>query len=204
MKRIWIIAAALGFCLALGQGSALAASEQEQFPHPPPPLDEDYYPCAENCHNDMDTNHTVRELEDEHTDIKLHHAEQFRWCLDCHDSDNRDMLHLQSGERIGFGESYRLCGQCHGDKYRDWKAGIHGKRTGNWNGTKQYLLCAHCHNPHNPEFVLMPDKKNFPEYGVGQPLPPPAVPGGKSAHGSEGEHAKEAAEGHGSESKESH
>jgi len=26
-------------------------------------------------------------------------------------------------------ESYRLCGQCHGTQYRDWRSGIHGKRT---------------------------------------------------------------------------
>ena len=37
-------------------------------------------------------------------------------------------------------------------KLRDWKAGIHGRRTGNWNGQKQYLLCAHCHNPHSPRY----------------------------------------------------
>jgi hypothetical protein len=24
-----------------------------------------------------------------------------------------------------------------------------------WNGQKQYLLCAHCHNPHSPRFPMM-------------------------------------------------
>ena len=65
---------------------------------------------------------------------------------------NRDMLHSASGKLIDFSESYKLCGQCHGPKLRDWKAGIHGRRTGQWNGEKQYLLCAHCHNPHSPKF----------------------------------------------------
>jgi hypothetical protein len=65
---------------------------------------------------------------------------------------------LVSGELIDFTESHRLCGQCHGDKYSDWKVGVHGKRTGLWNGKKEYLLCAHCHNPHNPRFQPIPPK----------------------------------------------
>ena len=32
-------------------------------------------------------------------------------------------------------------------QYRDWKAGVHGKRTGEWDGRKDYLLCVNCHNP---------------------------------------------------------
>ena len=83
-----------------------------------------------------------------HDDIVLRHDEEHRWCLDCHDATNRDWLHLASGERVPFEESYRLCGQCHGEKLRDWRAGVHGRRTGEWNGHKRYLLCAHCHNPH--------------------------------------------------------
>jgi len=118
---------------------------------PPPPFSEGIFPCSE-CHADMEVNRERRELTDMHTDIVLHHAEEQRWCLDCHNPDDRDTLRLVSGEVIPFTESYRLCGQCHGDKYRDWKVGVHGKRTGYWNGEKQYLLCAHCHNPHSPSF----------------------------------------------------
>ena len=161
MRRVWVLAAVL-VCLFSWQNGAAAS---EEFPVEPPPLSEDYYPCVENCHRDLTTNPTPRKLEEEHTDIQLHHAEQFRWCLDCHDAKDRDKLHLQSGEKIDFSESYRLCGQCHGDKYRDWKKGIHGKRTGYWNGKKEYLLCAHCHNPHSPRFKPL------------KPEPPPLVPG---------------------------
>lgn len=85
----------------------------------------------------------------------------------CHDAENRDMLHSASGELIDFSESYKLCGQCHGPKLRDWKAGIHGRRTGQWNGEKQYLLCAHCHDPHSPKFQKM------------KPEPAPIKPGKK-------------------------
>ncbi len=163
MRRLWVLVISLAV-LAPWTGRELAWGAQ-QFAVPPPPLSEDYYPCAENCHNDMETDPTPRELEDEHVDIQLHHAEQFRWCLDCHAAENRDMLRLQSGELIGFDESYRLCGQCHGARFRDWRNGIHGKRTGFWNGEKQYLLCAHCHNPHRPAWQAL------------TPEPPPTVPG---------------------------
>jgi formate-dependent nitrite reductase cytochrome c552 subunit len=137
---------------------------EKTYPVPAPPFSEGIYPCSD-CHADMETNPERRELEDMHTDIILNHAEGQRWCLDCHNPDNRDVLRLVSGETIPFEESYRLCGQCHGDKFRDWKVGIHGKRTGYWNGDKQYLLCAHCHNPHDPAFKAM------------KPLPPPVRPG---------------------------
>ncbi len=99
-----------------------------------------------------------------HVEIRLRHDEEHRWCLDCHDAQNRDFLRLASGALVPFTESYRLCGQCHGTQYRDWKSGIHGKRTGYWDGAKRYLLCVHCHNPHSPRFAPL------------QPLPPPVRP----------------------------
>jgi len=137
--------------------------EGATYPVAPPPFSEDIFPCSD-CHADMEPNPERREMVDMHDDIILDHAEGQRWCLDCHNLDNRDTLRLVSGEVIPFTESYRLCGQCHGDKFRDWKVGIHGKRTGYWNGEKQYLLCAHCHNPHSPSFKAM------------KPMPPPVRP----------------------------
>jgi hypothetical protein len=132
---------------------------EDSFMVPPPPFTEGIFPCSE-CHKEISPNPRRRVLKDEHTNIQLkNHAENERWCLDCHDLKNRDMLRLVSGEQIDFTESYRLCGQCHGDKYRDWKVGIHGKRSGQWNGKKQYLLCAHCHNPHNPRFQVIQPKQ---------------------------------------------
>lgn len=135
----------------------------ETFPVPPPPFSAGIFPCSD-CHAGMETDLQRRELTDMHTDIVLNHAEGQRWCLDCHSPEDRDTLRLVSGEVISFSESYRLCGQCHGDKYRDWRMGLHGKRTGYWNGDKQYLLCAHCHNPHDPRFKPLP------------PMPPPQRP----------------------------
>jgi hypothetical protein len=122
---------------------------------PPPPFSDGIFPCT-TCHNEsMPANRTRRTLTNMHTDIQLKHDEEHRWCLDCHDADHRDQLHLASGEPVPFEESYRLCGQCHGEKYRDWRAGVHGRRVGEWNGAKRYLLCVHCHSPHQPRFKAM-------------------------------------------------
>lgn len=119
---------------------------------PPPPFSDGIFPCTE-CHNkDLPPNRTRRALTDMHAEVELKHDAEHRWCLDCHDAENRNQLHLASGEPVPFAESYRLCGQCHGEKYRDWRAGVHGRRVGDWNGAKRYLLCVHCHSPHEPRF----------------------------------------------------
>ena len=117
-----------------------------------PPFSEDIYPCSE-CHDYQDTDPERRTLGmHEEIDESFNHDRENRWCLDCHDANTRDSLKLASGKLLNFTESYKLCGQCHGDKLRDWKVGVHGKRTGKWNGPKQYLLCVHCHDPHSPNF----------------------------------------------------
>jgi hypothetical protein len=166
MKRIilpalLLVAAAAGLRMsaqnaASGPGAATPQqparrAAEEHLEVPPPPFSDGIFPCS-GCHASMTPNRTRRVLSDMHTDIVLKHDEEHRWCLDCHDADNRDFLHLASGERVPFEESYRLCGQCHGEKLRDWRAGVHGRRSGEWNGHKTYLLCAHCHNPHQPRF----------------------------------------------------
>ena len=140
-------------------------SDTPKYFVPPPPFSEDIFPCSD-CHSDMEVNHLRRKLEDEHVEISeiFNHASDQRWCLDCHNPDNRDVLRLANGDLVSFEESYNLCGQCHGTIFRDWKAGIHGKRTGEWNGKKQYRLCVQCHNPHSPKFKPL------------KPMPPPHNP----------------------------
>ena len=140
----------------------------ERLEVPPPPFSDGIFPCSA-CHASMKVNRARRPLNDMHADIVLTHDAEHRWCLDCHDAENRDMLHLASGDRVSFDESYRLCGQCHGEKYRDWRAGVHGRRTGDWNGHKKYLLCANCHNPHQPHFKpLVPKPAPLPPVRPGQ------------------------------------
>lgn len=154
-----------GAVLCLGAGQ-LRGQAPEELQVAPPPLTEGIFPCS-SCHDGktVKTNPTHRVLKDMHTDIALSHGPEPRWCTDCHDLVDRDKLRLANGTTLDFKVSYRLCGQCHGDKYRDWRVGIHGKRTGRWNGPKQYLLCVGCHNPHTPRFAPVP------------PLPPPVRPG---------------------------
>ncbi len=123
----------------------------------------DYFPCSD-CHSELIPNPRRRELVEMHDEITFDHDSENRWCLACHSTFNRDSLVLAGGKLLGFNESYKLCGQCHGPKYRDWRLGIHGKRTGDWNGQKQYRLCVSCHDPHSPKIKGL------------KPMPPPRKP----------------------------
>ncbi len=148
--------------------AGLPENQQEvagEFPHDPPPWETpDIFPCS-GCHSEKDeVNLNPRKLRLDHKKIVLNHGGENRWCFDCHNPADRDKLRLANGTLIDFKESYRLCGQCHGDKYRDWRDGIHGRRTGYWSGAKRYMLCANCHNPHAPHFAPL------------VPLPPPVRP----------------------------
>jgi hypothetical protein len=138
-------------------------AEPDVFPTPPPPFSDGIFPCSE-CHADQPVNPEPRKLVDMHEDIALEHGPRRRWCFDCHNPPDRDKLRLADGTLVEMTQSYLLCGQCHGTQFRDWRFGVHGKRTGQWDGEKQYLLCAHCHNPHKPRFAAL------------QPLPPPVPP----------------------------
>lgn len=128
-------------------------------------VESDYYPCMD-CHEDEGGNPTPRTLEDEHDDLVLNHGPKSRWCLDCHDLDNRNRLKLASGETIEFQDSVRLCGQCHGQWLAAWRMGVHGKVTGNMFGVREFRRCIVCHNPHHPAF------------GTLVPKPPPHRPVG--------------------------
>jgi len=125
------------------------------------------FPCSD-CHDESwETNFEKRELGDPHGDIPgqfINHDADNRWCLDCHNAKNRDNLRLINGNQVKFSEYYKLCEQCHRRIYREWKMGVHGKRTGNWNGDKEYMHCTQCHNPHNPPFKAI------------QPMPAPRKP----------------------------
>jgi len=141
--------------------SESAVSENILIPNSTRSLD--YFPCND-CHSELEVNTRRRELVDMHDDIIFEHDSENRWCLACHDAENRDSLRLANGKLLSFEKSYELCGQCLGPKIRDWKLGFHGKRTGEWNGQKNYFLCVHCHDPHAPKFKLL------------EPMPPPLMP----------------------------
>jgi hypothetical protein len=128
---------------------------------PPPPMAPEYWPCSD-CHEGETPNRKVREFEDEHDELELRHGKL--WCFDCHDANEKDMLHLTDGKVLEIGESWRLCTQCHGLKLAAWRAGVHGRRTGHWWGSKEYRSCVECHDPHAPLFKPL------------EPLPPPWRP----------------------------
>ncbi len=111
--------------------------------------------CSE-CHDEeWEVDPERRELMEPHDEIPgefVNHDSENRWCLDCHSANNRDKLRLINDKLVDFNEYYRLCEQCHRKIYREWKMGVHGKRTGYWNGIKEYWHCTQCHNPHNPLF----------------------------------------------------
>jgi hypothetical protein len=144
-----------------GYPSRALAPEPAPMLLPSPEVDEEYFPCSD-CHFDETTHRNVRELQDDHDDIELKHGDL--WCLHCHDADDKDQLHLADEGRVAFDESWRLCTQCHANKLADWRAGVHGKRTGSWWGPKEYQTCVVCHAPHSPRF------------GALEPKPPPKRP----------------------------
>ena len=153
-----------------------ATADASQYPTPPPPFSPGIYPCTR-CHDKPDDyNATPRTLTLQHTNIKLDHGPREQWCYDCHNPTDRDKLRLAGGRLVPFEQSYLLCGQCHGEKLRDWRLGVHGRRTGCWNGQREYLLCVSCHNQHSPHFAPIvpeprphtPDEIQLPDHG-GEP-----------------------------------
>ncbi len=103
--------------------------------------------------------------------MKMMHGRGAIWCLDCHSATNRNMLEDRHGNEISFDQPQKLCGSCHGTIYGDWRAGIHGKRTGSWatGGKKRWWVCTECHSPHTVQEHRFSSLK---------PEPPPALPRG--------------------------
>lgn len=91
----------------------------------------------------------------QHTELHHDHGANNR-CFNCHDTEQRNLLRLYTGEQIEFNDAVRLCAQCHGPVYRDWQRGAHGKTTQSWlPGQGVRLNCVDCHDPHAPAFGQM-------------------------------------------------
>lgn len=107
------------------------------------------------CHKGLKINTKIRVLTGTHINFVLDHPgfnSGSKWCYSCHDLVALDSLRLETGKLLSYQKSYGLCFQCHIKNYTYWAVGIHGRRTGKWNGKKQYLSCIYCHNPHSPKF----------------------------------------------------
>lgn len=134
------------------------------------------YPCSQ-CHKVLPLNTTPRKLVAAPHPAALDHGKGRMWCLDCHQGNDRDVLHTIGGAKVDFDQSPTVCGQCHSARHRDWTFGAHGKRVAGWQDKdRQLYSCTHCHDPHKP--ALQPRA----------PSPPPPVRAGlspmKPAHGS--------------------
>ncbi len=111
----------------------------------------------------------------EHREIVLEHGNN-RFCLNCHNPENRNAFVDYDGAEIPQSDVVQLCAKCHGTIYRDWQAGVHGRVNGFWNaslGAKTKLKCIQCHDPHSPKLKpirpLSPLK--YPARGAHPPAP---------------------------------
>lgn len=115
-----------------------------------------FYPCSQ-CHEFWQTNETPRLLAPVH-DVGLEHGQGRIWCLECHSADDRDQLKTLRGGKVAFDASWKVCGQCHSARQRDWYYGAHGKRANGWMDEPERYNCTHCHNPHQPPFMVRKPK----------------------------------------------
>lgn len=112
------------------------------------------YNCME-CHKLLQARWHYDRPMVEHQNLKLEHGEN-RFCLNCHHPTNRNAFVDYDGSEIREADVFLLCAKCHGTTYRDWKAGVHGRRNGFWNtslGPQTRLRCIECHDPHSPKFA---------------------------------------------------
>ncbi len=139
------------------------------------------YDCRE-CHDLFDAQWRRDFDLVEHDDIVLNHGNN-RFCLNCHNEKNVGVFADYDGAVISEKDVVMLCAKCHGPKYRDWKAGVHGRKNGYWDtdkGPQTRLRCIQCHDPH------------FPKYHAIHPLPAPNYP----LRAAGAEHARKLAEEH--------
>lgn len=153
-------------------------ARRHQMADPPSALIGGFAQRCNECHRFFDSPPAERRTLTQHTHIQLEHGLNNR-CFNCHDNDNRELLALYDGNKLGFDDVPRLCRQCHGPVFRDWERGTHGKTMGSWDassGSRVWLACNECHDPHAPA---------YPAY---EPLPPPNTMrmGPQSGHGNEG------------------
>jgi hypothetical protein len=136
-----------------------------------------FFPCS-GCHSALPPNPSPRLLSAPHPAALPHGSGRF-WCLDCHQTQDRDQLRTLSGESVDFDQAYRVCGQCHSRQEKDWYFGAHGKRATNWSGPREIYNCTHCHDPHDPVTKPRPASPPPPVRAGLEPMPRHAAPQGE-------------------------
>lgn len=126
------------------------------------------YPCS-SCHAERTVRLERYELKEFHQvrNQEFSHGEDAFWCFQCHASKDLDQLVTSTGELVSFDDAWRLCTSCHGDKLNDWRRGVHGLLSGEWNGKKLKKSCPACHDPHDPRFPsITPEAPPQPPRGL--------------------------------------
>ena len=88
----------------------------------------------------------------EHNDYPLRHSKSEMSCNSCHDINNFNFLKSSKELSASFENSSPVCQRCHSEVFRDWRQGIHGKRSGEWMGKKIQNQCIDCHDPHSVKY----------------------------------------------------
>lgn len=91
----------------------------------------------------------------QHADFNNHHGKAEISCHQCHEANNHNLLRTSPDFPATFENPSPVCQRCHFDIFKDWSRGMHGKRTGNWDGAKKVLACVDCHSPHRVSFAPM-------------------------------------------------
>jgi len=141
-----------------------------------------FYPCAD-CHEFMDANSNVRDLEvEEGHPAELEHGNGLFWCFSCHDAADYGRLKTPLSETIDFDSGYRVCHSCHSGKYQDWTYGGHGKRVADWRGERTLYSCVECHNPHHPAIAPRAPKSPPPIRAGLEAMKPDRTTSGAESH----------------------
>lgn len=140
------------------------------------------YNCME-CHKLLQPKWRYDRPMVEHENIKLQHGNN-RFCLNCHHPTNRNAFVDYDGSEIAEADVVLMCAKCHGPIYRDWQAGVHGRKNGYWNpakGPQTRLRCIQCHDPHQPAFQPMKPLPplRYPDRAAGSHEKPASVPQAK-------------------------
>jgi NAD-dependent SIR2 family protein deacetylase len=97
-------------------------------------------------------------------------------CWVCHYSTKMGVLHLADDTQIRLSDSSQLCAQCHQERYNAWTEGTHGFPVWGEDETvipdARITTCADCHEPHQPQIVLLGITKPHPSPVESPPSPP--------------------------------
>lgn len=115
------------------------------------------------CHMQKDLKFVPKKRQPErrHEIFSLKHGTQAMSCNHCHDKNNHNFLRATKAFPASFGNPSPVCFRCHSETFKDWRNGIHGKRTGSWRtedgnaAQRRQLQCVACHNPHSVPFKPM-------------------------------------------------